>query len=392
MGLVLPWERWKAISVGDGRRPRAVEEVAAEVRALPARSPFRLVGSALGAEWAAALFRQIGGRPGRFQAALSLEAIERRALLEEAVRAGCAAIEVRREGALDSGLATALERDAGALRRATTALRRARGLGIATVARLDLGRPGDDEGVFERAVALCRRALVAIPVIEASAPAAAGGTAPGRERPGGMDRRTIENGIRWTRARINRHLAIWRRALWPTGARELALRAGYALRRAGGSGLRGRYTATMSLLRRLDRSERARPRGRLLPTLPGTPPGPVPPPARRLRLRLRAAANERLAALFIAVEGALDARGARVLLARVRQALEAGYERVTIDFGGLEWVSADVVTRFLEENRARLAEIGRWTRLENVRGALEAVRAQLGEIEGLRLIELATAR
>jgi hypothetical protein len=108
-------------------------------------------------------------------------------------------------------------------------------------------------------------------------------------------------------------------------------------------------------------------------------------------LRVRATANERLAALFIAVEGALDIRGAHALLEQVRQALQAGFQRITIDFGGLEWVSADVVTRFLEENRLRLGELSRWIRLENLHGVAHALRRQLGDVEGIRLIESAAA-
>jgi hypothetical protein len=202
-----------------------------------------------------------------------------------------------------------------------------------------------------------------------------------------MDHATIENGVRWILARVNAHGAIWRRALWPAGVRGVALRVGYGLRRVSGRTAAGRYTATMHLLRLLNRTERTRGRAHLLATF--ATPGPASD--RRRVLRLRATANEQTALLFIAVGGALDIRGARALLERVYQALQAGFQRITIDFAGLEWVAPDVVTRFLGENRARLGELARSTQIENLHGIARALRQQLGDVEGIRLIESATS-
>jgi hypothetical protein len=145
----------------------------------------------------------------------------------------------------------------------------------------------------------------------------------------------------------------------------------------------------MHLLRSLNRTARTGRRARLLPTLAG---GEPPPGRRRRMLRLRATADERTALLFIAVDGALDVRGARALLERVREALQAGFQRVTIDFAGLEWVAQDVVTRFLGENRARLGELARWIQLENLQGVVRMLRQQLGDVEGVRLIESVATR
>ena len=94
-------------------------------------------------------------------------------------------------------------------------------------------------------------------------------------------------------------------------------------------------------------------------------------------------------ALFIQVEGALDLRGARRLLERLSQAVQAGYQRITIDVDGVEAVSPEVVTGFLAQNKARLAEIAKCTRIVNLRGVLDALRAQIGDCEDLRLIESA---
>lgn len=390
-----PWESWARVSTDDEHgAPRPVADVAAEATALSAERPVRLSGQPLGAEAATALFRRLLATPGTFSAPLTLEAIERKSLLEDAARSGCVAIEVRREGTLAPALASGIGVDRGAFQRAITALRRARGLGIATVARLDLGRPGDDEGVFERTLRFCRQALIAVPIVEASAPSSEGalsasdaevatGAVARADGPlGAMDRATLENGVRWTLERVNQHGAIWRRALWPAGARRFALRVGYALRREAPQVSAGRYTTTMNLLRSLNRTKRTGQRQKLLATAE-----PVPALPQNRILRVRATANERLAALFIAVEGTLDVHGAHTLLEQVRTALQAGFQRITIDLGGLEWVSAEVVTRFVADNRSRLGELSRWIRLENLHGIANALRRQLGDVEGIRIIE-----
>jgi hypothetical protein len=385
---VVPWDAWVAVpTLDESGRDLPVEEIAALASAVPPLHPFRLEGRPLAADSAAELFRRLGAAPRRFSAALCLDAIERKSVLEDAARSGCVAIEVHREGTLVEALASGIGANRTAFPRVVTALRRARGLGIATVARLDLGRPGDDEGVFERTLRFCRRALIAVPIVSTSAPSTAPADVAGAPS-GSMDHATLENGVRWTLARLNTHRAIWRRALWPAGARGVALRVGYELRRGAGRVAAGRYTATMELLRSLNRTSRTRGRARLLSTAPTG----EPLPEGRGVLRLRATANEQTSLLFIAVDGALDVRGARALLERVRQALQAGFQRITIDFAGLEWVATDVVTRFLGDNRARLGELARWTRLENVQGAARALRQQLGDLEGIRLIESAAER
>ena len=93
--------------------------------------------------------------------------------------------------------------------------------------------------------------------------------------------------------------------------------------------------------------------------------------------------------LFIRVEGALDLRGARRLLERLGQAVQAGYQRITIDVDGVEAVSREVVTGFLAQNKARLAEIAKCTRVVNLSGVLDALREQIGDSEDLRLSEFA---
>ena len=383
-----------AIVVCDDGGERAVAAIASEVRAAPSGRGIRLVGQApLGPRFARELFRALAGAGRAFSARLSLSSVEHEEVVEEAAKAGCIAIEVEREGALLSALASGIDAPSGAFERTVRALRRVRGLGIATVAHLPLGRDDDDEGVFERAVRFCRQALIAVPRVTAHAdhvrPSPGGESHPPRSPR--MDRASLENGLRWTQSVLGSRRAIWRRALWPTGSRRLALTAGYAQRRQARHAARGRYTPTMELLRSLNRTVRARARSRFLTLLARDR---YPFPAQALRgawLHTKAASDERVRALFIEVEGALDLRGARSLLNRVAQAAQAGYQRIVIDVRGLEAVSLDVLTRFVDENRARFREMADRTRLVNLRVAIDALRKQVGDLPSLHLLEVAAA-
>jgi hypothetical protein len=372
---------------------RDAAAVAADVVAARPRSVVRLTSpEPLDAARAASLFRRLTGAGRSFVIRLSLEALESRALIEEAARAGCLALDLEREGALLPGLATGLESAAAGCERVAVGLRQARGMGIVTLLDLPLGLPEDDEGVFERAVRFCRRALVSIPVVRPAPPtprAVDGEQADGARAMARMHTESVDNGIRWARRKLARHHAIWRRALWPTGTRSLALTAGYRQRRALALDAQALYTPTMSLLRTLNRTARSRAR-RFLLTSAATRER-LANGRRRTWLRTRAASDARLSAFVIQIEGALDLRGARRLVRGVRRALRAGYERVTIDVRGIDAVSVDVVTRFVEQNRARLAEASGRVRIENLREKLTAVRAQIGDHEGLRLLESAVA-
>ena len=369
------------IVVHDEAGPRDATRVAVEVAALPTTARFALIGAhALDPAQASAVFRALAGQRRPFRVRLSLASIEHKAVVDEAARAGCVAIELDREGPLVGALATGLHADPPAFDRVVGALRRVRGLGVATMARLPLGLPEDDEGVFERTLRFCRSALIAVPVIETTN---AGGAALR------MDADSLENGLHWTRRKLTRHRSIWRRSLWPTGARDVALAAGYRLRRDAAVQRRGRYTARMRLLRKLNRTARARARSQFVMTLGADRAALGGAVTRRALLRTRATSDARMRALFIRVEGALDLRGARRLLERLGQAVQAGYQRITIDVDGVEAVSREVVTGFLAQNKARLAEIAKCTRVVNLSGVLDALRQQIGDSEDLRLIEFA---
>ena len=383
---VLDAQEQHPIVVHDASGPRDPASVADAVTALPSGARFALIGAeAFAPAQASAVFRALEGQRRPFRVHLSLACVEHKAVVEEAARAGCVVLEIGREGPLVGGLATGIHADRPAFDRVVGALRRVRGLGVATVAHLPLGLPEDDEGVFERTLRFCRRALIAVPLVAAAAPVAPGPADGAGPR---MDAESLENGLHWTRGKLSGHRAIWRRALWPGGVRDVALAAGYRVRRDAARQRRGRYTTRMRLLRKLNRTARARARSQFLLTL-GPDRAPLAGPTRRAWLRTKATSDARMRALFIRVEGALDLRGARRLLERLGQAVQAGYQRITIDVEGVEAVSPEVVTGFLAQNRARLAEVAKCTRIVNLRGVLEALRQQLDDSEDLRLIESA---
>lgn len=379
-----------SVPLAEGGSWRDPESVAADLAPLGDAALVYLTSpEPLPAGPAGALFRRIGREKVRFAVRLSLDALDNRALVEEAARAGCVAIVLEREGALIAGLASGIDALPESCERLITALRRARGVGVATVLHLPLGLCDDDEGIFERTVRFCRRALVSLPIVRSAASGEPDGATAmdAVARAPRMDGASLDNGVRWARRKLTSHVAIWRRSLWPAGTRSLSLAGGYRERRSFARAAQARYTPTMQLLRALNRTARAR-ADRFLGT------SLVPRSARlprRAWLRTKAASDARLRALVIQVEGALDLRGTRGLLKRVGEALQAGYQRVTIDVHGVEAVSLEVVTRLLTENAARLREAAGRVRVENMRGKLEALRAQLGDLEILRVLESAVA-
>src|SRR6266852_4172083 len=107
-------------------------------------------------------------------------------------------------------------------------------------------------------------------------------------------------------------------------------------------------------------------------------------------LRARARRDDARAAFVIRLEGAIDARAARKLVARVRRALGRTPERIVIDLGGLELVSLTVLTHFLEEHASRLAELRGRLAFRNLRPALTALRRNLhGMVPNGALLEQA---
>lgn len=359
--------------------PRSAHEIARDIERLAGRDILRLeppTEAGLSAERALEILHGLKRPADGLVLPLTTEAILHKGLIDEAARAGCVAIELFREGPLRQGLACGLDADSADLNRLSLSLRRARGLGMATILDFPLGYPGDDEGVFERALRFFDEALVAIPRIE---------RAPG-ETSSLMSEEALENGLDWARNRLVRHRAIWRRALWPSGRTRPILAAGYQQRRETPLESRGHYTATMEALRLLNRTRRTGVRRPMLALSEGH--GIQIRPERAL-LHVRAASDSTMKTLQVAVAGSLDLRGARKLLDRIAEALRSGVEHVTIDFEGLEWVSADVVTQFIEENRDRFRAMASQARLVNLQDVVANLRRQLGDAESVRLLEAA---
>ncbi len=264
------------------------------------------------------------------------------------------------------------------LRAAAADLRRIRRAGLLSVVHLSLGRPGDDAGVFGRAVWLCKAGRVAFPRLTGPADdTAASGLGPDE----------VQRGLEWARRALHTHRAIWRRTGRIDAAGRVALVASYQARRAILAKPRVEATAAMRLARALARPIRIRERVAFVSTLVGAVHaggGQV----RNAWLRVRTRRDETLAALVIRLEGTLDAHAARTLVARVRRAIGRTQERIVIDLGGLERVSSTVLTRFLEEHAADIEALRGRLAFRNLRPALDAVRRNLhGMLPNAALLE-----
>lgn len=305
---------------------------------------------------------------------ISLEAVCHKGLIDEAARAGCIAIELRREGFLEGALGNGLEGPSTKQKDLTMSLRRARGLGMATIMDLEVGIAGDDEGVFERTMHFLRESLIAMPRLQQT----------NNNVSGRMNLEVRQNGLDWLQNQLVRHREIWRRALWPSGKKVEIARAGYLQRHETPLETRGHYTATMQILRALNRRRKASRSQPLLPVAPDLAQQP-----HRAWLEVRAASDSTLRTLEVAVAGTLDLRGARKLLERVGDALKSGFVQVTIDFSGLEWVSLDVINRFIEENQTHFRAMASQAKLVNLQTTVEALRRQLGNTAAVQLLAAA---
>jgi anti-anti-sigma regulatory factor len=359
---------WRRVAlVGPTGTLRAPGEVADEMRATPTGGVL-LEGHLFGAlpSYARHLCRQLEGleRPWAVQGEPALG--RDRALLRAAYASGCRAVLIGPEP-------DPLGRDGdGDLAVRAADLRRIRRAGLLTVVSCALGRADDDAGVFARAVRLCTAGRVAFPRL---VPA---------EGTHAMSDAEIRDGLAWARRALVTHVAIWRR----TGLRDLAALAGnYRERRTVRAAPRVAPTPAMRLARALARPIPVREAAPFVSTLVDA----VQAGSHQVRsawLRARAMRDETLAALVIHLEGAVDARAARTLVARVRRAIAGTSERIVIDLGGVELVSLTVLTRFLEEHATRLVELRGRLAFRNLRPAIAAVRRNLhGMLPNAALLE-----
>jgi len=268
------------------------------------------------------------------------------------------------------------------LRAAAADLRRIRRAGLLSVLHLSVGRPGDDAGVFGRAVWLCKAGRVAFPRLARAATVGAA-----REPRLGLDE--VQKGLEWARRVLHGHRAIWRRTGVLDAPGRVALVANYRARRTVLATPRVEATVAMRLARALARPIRIRERVMFVSTLVGA----VHAGGGQLRtawLRVRTMRDETVAGLVIRLEGTLDARAARTLVARIRRAIGRTQERIVIDLGGLERVSSTVLTRFLAEHAAHLEALRGRLAFRNLRPALDALRRNLhGVLPNAALLEQA---
>ncbi len=364
---------WRRVSlVGPAGRLRAPAQVAAECG--EEDGGVLLTAHRFGqvVPYARLLCRHLALRARPWAAESELAIAREPGLLRLARRSGCRALVLGPEP--DPLVREA--REPGALRAAARALRRIRRAGLLTVAHLTLGCEGDDAGVFARAVWLSTAGRVAFPRLTA------------HEGAGPMSPDELGRGLAWAARMLHRHRAIWRRTGIVGADGRAALIANYRLRRAIMREPTGE-TPAMRLARVLARPIRIRERVPFVSTLVGAvAAGGVQ--VRSAWLRARARRDDARAAFVIRLEGAIDARAARKLVARVRRALGRTPERIVIDLGGLELVSLTVLTHFLEEHASRLAELRGRLAFRNLRPALTALRRNLhGMVPNGALLEQA---
>jgi len=351
---------WQPVSlVTPSGELRAPGRVADEIRREGAAPGIVLTGHAFGSvlEHARLLCRQLATVARPWAAHAAVEVGRERALLQLARESGCRALVL---GPEPNPLVIP---DPEGLRGFAADLRRIRRAGLGTVLHLALGRDGDDAGVFHRAVWLATAGRVVFPRVMCAADAP-------------MDAEELGRGLAWARRALHGHTAIWRRAGRGGPGRLAAVVANYRARRVLVVDPTPRETDAMRLARVLARPIPVRERTALVSTLVGA----VHAGGDQLRhawLRARAVRDATLAALVIRLEGAVDARAARTLVARVRRGLRGTRMRVVVDVSGVELVSLSVLTRFLEEHAGRLAELRGWLTFRNLRPALEAVRRNL---------------
>ncbi|HLK11788.1 MAG TPA: STAS domain-containing protein [Candidatus Binatia bacterium] len=355
---------WQRVAVvGAGGELRAPGRIAAELARDAAAGGVVLTGHPFGAipPYARLLCRHLAslGRPWAAEADLAAAADPD--LLALARRSGCRVLIIGPDPDPLAG-------DEAARRATALALRHLRRAGIRTVLHLVVGRPGDDAGVFARAVALCAAGRVAFPELH---------------RGGDEGDEETQRGFAWARRTLYGHRAIWRR----TGRDLPALIANYRIRRRLAAAAPATPTAAMRLARALAAPIRVRERVAFVSTLASA----VHAGGDHVRhawLRARAARDQRLKALVIRLEGTVDARAARTLAARVRRAVGRTGERIVIDVAGVEQVSLTLLTRFLEEHAARLGQLRGRLAFRNLAPALAALRHNLhGMLPNAALLE-----
>ena len=363
------WERIRLVAPSG--MLRAPGEIAAALKATGGTTPLLFVGHTLDTvpSYARLLCHHVGalGRPWAAEATLAVASDP--SLLRLLRRSRCRALVLGPDPDL-LGREEGRAPEPAALRAAVTALRAIRRAGLLTAAHVEVGRPGDDAGIFGVAVRFFLQARVAFPHFEAHSG-------------GDLDPEDVARGLAWAMWALHGRIAMLRRsALAPS-----VLVANGRIRRTLAAAPAPTLTPVVRLARALARPIRIRERVPFVSTLANAVQA-TGDQVRTAWLRARAVRDSARTALVIRLEGSVDARAARKLVTRVRRALGRRPVRIVIDVGGVEHVSLTVLTRFLEEHASRLVALRCHLAFRNLGPTLAALRANLhGMLPNASLLE-----
>lgn len=384
-----------------GERRFPVDLIRDEIRPLSAAAWIAFQGDELGdpPAYAADLMRRLALLRCNWIAQASLHFVEKPALITLAKQSHCRGLIFDGEHLSHHYLTAEAIATPEKLSQITQGFRRLAEHGVFSIIRFAFGYDTDDESVFERTARFCMDARIGLPLFSILTPH------PGTPlfialehagrllhtdhsrydgshavfRPKLMTAEALENGLYWTRQQVYTPGSMWQRTFSWTNYSLQHLLTNYQQRRLFRNDPRGVYTEVMRLLRQLAQPIPIREQESFISTLKDA----VGEKKRKLHgalLRVGAIRNEHLHALTLRLEGALDIGGATEVLRRIHEAIRAGHQKIVLDLKGLELVSQTVMTRFLEENAATLAALHGHVVFRHLRGALDAIKANLGGV------------
>lgn len=395
-----------------GERRFPMDLIREDIRPLPSSTWVAFHGDALGdpPAYAADLMRRLERTQCHWIAQASLRFAEKPTLIELARQSNCRALIFDGELLSQQYLTTEASVSPESLMQLTQSLRRLAENGLFSIIRFVFGYDTDDESIFERTVNFCMEARIGLPIFSAFTPQPGSALFTTLDQAGRllhkdfsrydgvhvvfqpklMTPEALDNGLHWARHRVYTPSAIWQRAFSWNGHPLQHLLTNYQQRRAILREPQGNYTEAMQLLHQLVQPIPIREQGSFISTLKDA----VGETKRQLHgalLRVGAIRDERLHALTLRLEGALDDSSASEVLQRIHQALRAGHQKVVLDLRGLESVSQTVITQFLQENAQTLEALRERVVFRHLRSVLEALRTNLGGVlPNAELFELVT--
>lgn len=385
----------------EGERRFPVDLIREEIRPLPSSAWVAFYGDAFGdpPTYAADLMRRLARAQCHWVAQASLRFVEKPSLVELARQSNCRALIFDGDQLSHEYLTTDATASPEALSQLAQSLRQLADNGLFSIIRFVFGYDTDDESIFERTVKFCLDARIGLPMFSAFTPQPDSALflsldQAGRLRhkdvsrydgshvvfqPKLMTPEALENGLHWARHQVYTPGAIWQRAFSWNGYPLQHLLANYQQRRAILREPHGVYTESMKLLHQLVQPIPVREQGSFVSTLKDA----VGETKRQLHgalLHVGAIRDERLHALTLRLEGALDANSASEVLQRIHQAIRAGHQKVVLDLKGLESVSQTVITRFLQENAQTLEALRERVVFRHLRSVLDAMKTNLGGV------------